>query len=103
MQQEIFSVSAVTDDYQSGICSFQYTLNGGGWLDYTNHTPITLKDGDSIMFVATDNVGNMTGKRYDYNAIDYNALKNYDLYHSDSAASDLSEEKDSDILKGMLA
>ena len=57
-----------------------------------------------MTFRAVDNVGNVIEKQYDYNSIDYNALKNYDLFNSNSTASDLTgNNPESDIMKGLLA
>ena len=97
-------VSAVAADKQSGLAAFEYSLNGADFVATANHKAISLKDGDSVTYRATDNAGNVTEKRYDYNAIDYNALKNYDLFNGNSAASDLiGNDLDSDIKKGLLA
>ena len=58
------------------------------------------ENGDSVTFRAIDKVGNVTQKQYDYNTIDYNALKNYDTL----AASDLTgNNPETDIMKGLLA
>ena len=75
-------------------------LNGADFVATANHKAISLKDGDSVTCRVTDNAGNVTEKRYDYNAIDYNALKNYDTL---SASSELSGNIENDIIKGLLA
>ena len=97
-------VSAIAADKESGLAAFEYSLNGEDYIATANHKAISLKYGDSVTFRATDKAGNITEKRYDYNAIDYNALKNYDLFNSGSTASNLTgNELDSDIKKGWLA
>ena len=101
---QIFSsgnkVSAAASDKHSGLASFEYSFDGRTFFVYTNHKAITLEDGDSVTFRATDAIGNVTQKQYDYNTIDYNALKNYDTL----AASDLTgNNPESDIMKGLLA
>ena len=93
-------VSAVSADKESGLASFEYSFDGKTWVATANHKAVTLKDGDSVTFRAIDNVGNVTEKQYDYNTIDYNALKNYDTL---SASSELSGNLENDIIKGLIA
>ena len=93
-------VSAVAADKQSGLAAFEYSLNGADFVATANHKAISFKNGDTVTYRATDNAGNVTEKRYDYNAIDYNALKNYDTL---SASSELSGNLENDIIKGLIA
>ena len=93
-------VSAVAADKQSGLASFEYSLNGADYVATANHKAITLKNGDTVTFRAVDNVGNATEKRYLYESIDYNALKNCDML---SASSELSGNLGNDVIKGLLA
>ena len=93
-------VSAVSADYGSGLSTFRYSFDGKNWFDYVNHKSITLKNGDSVTFRAVDAVGNATEKRYDYNLINYNMLKNYNTLASSEV---LNDPVGSDIMKGLLA
>jgi hypothetical protein len=93
-------VSAAASDKQSGLASLEYSFNGKTYFSIANNEEIALYAGESIRFRAIDTAGNVTEKQYNYNTLDYNALKNYDTL----AASDLTgNNPESDIMKGLLA